>query len=290
MLENRSNRARNQGSIAYQEFDIQTLSDPLHQHDGFELVYIEAGRGEWQIGQKRGRFGPGSLLLCPPKVLHLWQSEKAASGSAQAKGIVLRFGRECLPDALWELAEMESLRRLFEEADRGLVFEVPDRDRLRTRLRSIERSQGALRMARLYVALELVSTYRITQVTEKEELKKAESARATARYEAVKRFIEERFSGALTRSETAAHAGLEDAAFSRFFRQMSGTTFADYLANRRIRQAATLIGSRRDLSVPEVARMSGFRNLGAFHRQFKRRLGTTPQAYRKAANSESMAP
>lgn len=290
MLEKSVNRERSFGSVVYEEFDSQALSDAMHQHESYELVYVESGAGNWQMGRAHGAFSAGSLLLCPPRTLHLWRSGEGEVGPRLARGIVLRFGRRVLPESLLRLPEMLALRRLFEEADSGLVFEVADRDRLRTRLRSVDRATGALRLARMYVALELIAGYRRRQVSDSKEPATHRQARSSARFEAVRRFLERRFAEQVTRSEAAAHAGMEEAAFSRFFRSASGVTFADFLANLRIRHAATLLGNRRDLPVPEIARRSGFRNLGAFHRQFKRRLGTTPQAYRNAANSESMAP
>jgi transcriptional regulator GlxA family with amidase domain len=69
-----------------------------------------------------------------------------------------------------------------------------------------------------------------------------------------------------------------------------GTTFIDYVSSLRVRRAAALLGSRRDLSLDEVAQQCGFGSLPSLHRQFKKRLGTTPDSYRKAANSEFLAP
>lgn len=277
-------------SIVFQEFEDKELTDSLHQHSMFELCFIVRGVGRWQIGAASGRFKAGSLLLCPPRVLHAWRSEAASGERPFCSGVVVRFGRETLPAALLKLPEMEALERLRESWDSPLVFEVSDRERLRTRLRSVDRAQGALRLARFYVALELVASFGYSQVVEGQLEESDLSARDLARVAELKRFFEVRFSGAVSRAEAAALVGLDEAAFSRFFRKAMGTTFVDYLSSFRVRRAAALLGSRRDLGLDEIAARSGFGSLPSLHRQFKKRLGTTPDSYRKAANSEFLAP
>ncbi|MDQ8180090.1 AraC family transcriptional regulator [Pelagicoccus sp. SDUM812005] len=204
--------------------------------------------------------------------------------------MVLRFKRETLPPQLLKLPEMAALATLRKAFEKPLVFEVSDRERLRSRLRSVDRAQGALRLARFYVALELVAGFRYFEVVDKQVERGGFSPRDLARVEELKRFMQERFSGEVSRGEAARLVGLEEAAFSRFFRKAMGTTFVDYLSSLRVRRAAALLGNRRDLSLDEVAAQSGFGSLASLHRQFKKRLGTTPDSYRKAANSEILAP
>lgn len=283
-------RSGDRESVAFQEFEEKELSDALHQHVEFELCYILRGKGRWQLGAAAGTFSAGSLLVCPPRVLHAWTSESTAGGGGPCSGIVLRFSRAALPAGLWKLPEMQGLQRLRKALAEPLSFEVADRERLRARLRSVDRAQGVLRMARFYVALELLAGLPFTQVSEYERDASELTARDRARMEELTRFLQSRFSGDVSRAEAAARVGLEEAAFSRFFRRAMGTTFTDYVSSLRVRRAASLLGSRRDLPLDEVARQSGFGSLPSLHRQFKKRLGTTPDSYRKAANSEFLAP
>jgi transcriptional regulator GlxA family with amidase domain len=83
---------------------------------------------------------------------------------------------------------------------------------------------------------------------------------------------------------------MEPNSFSRFFRRASGQKLADYLAVIRVRHAAALLGARRRMPVSKIASESGFRNVSAFNRQFKKRLGVTPRSYRKELNSEPVQP
>lgn len=277
-------------SVSFQEFEGKEFTDDLHEHERFELCFVTRGSGDWQIGASKGRFGAGAMLLCPPRTLHAWRSDSPVRGSEKVSAIVLRFGKDVLPGQLMRLPEMAGLEGVRRAMAAPLEFVVSDRERLRTRLRSVDRAQGVLKFARLLVALELVASFEYTQIADSEEDRDGLNSRDLARVERVKRFVEERFRKEVSREEAARLLDLDEASFSRFFRRAMGTTFVDFVASFRVRHAAALLGSRRDLSLREVSRQSGFGSLVSFHRQFRKRLGTTPDSYRKAANREILGP
>lgn len=290
MLENRLGKQATLGSVGFQEYEGKELTDSLHVHESFELSFITRGSGDWQIGATRGRFRAGSLVLCPPGILHAWRSDSSMQVPEKASGIVLRFEPATLPASLLKLPEMAGLNSFEKTIASPLEFTVSDRERLRARLRSIDRAQGALRVARFFVALELVASFEYTQISEQHDVIGRSSPREHARTELLRRFVGDRFREPVTRKEAADLVGLDEASFSRFFHKAMGTTFVDYLSSLRVRHAAALLGDRRDISLQEVAIRSGFGSLSSLHRQFKKRLGTTPDSYRKAANSEILGP
>lgn len=290
MYDMRSDRPESTGSVYFQEFDDKQVTDDLHEHDSFELVFVTKGSGEWQMGASTGRFRAGALFICPPKVLHAWRSERAGGTVSRVSAIVLRFGRDVLPVELLAVEEMEALKGFREAFGKPLRIEVSDRERMRARLRSVERAKGVLRLARFYVALDLAAGFERTQIVDVERDAFGNTSRDAARLDRIRQWVSSGFSGELSRAEAAGIVGLDEASFSRFFRRATGTTFVDYVSSLRVRHAAALLGSRRDLSMGEVCEQSGFGSLASLHRQFKRRLGTTPDSYRKAANSEMLAP
>ncbi|EDY82540.1 transcriptional regulator, AraC family protein [Verrucomicrobiia bacterium DG1235] len=290
MLEKWEVRSDALHSVMFQEFGDKRLEDSLHAHGVFELSYVTQGVGDWQIGNAKGTFRPGMLFICPPGVLHAWRSDWGAATRSKASAIVLRFRRESLPEGLLRLPEMTALKSFREAFREPLRFEVSDRERLRARLRSVDRAQGVLRMARFYVALDLVASFKVLEVVDVDGDNRDMTPSESARFERVKRHVEEHYRASVSRAEAARAVGLSEAAFSRFFHRSVGTTFIDYVSSFRVRKAAELLGSRRDYSISKVAELSGFGSLASLHRQFKRRLGTTPDSYRKAANSEVLEP
>ncbi len=81
--------------------------------------------------------------------------------------------------------------------------------------------------------------------------------------------------------ELATRAGLSVPHFCALFRRLSGYAPIDFLLRQRIRLACRLLDSS-DAPVAEVAMRSGFDDPYYFSRCFRRIMGASPRAYRKA--------
>jgi AraC-like DNA-binding protein len=94
-----------------------------------------------------------------------------------------------------------------------------------------------------------------------------------------KRFIDERSSEPLSLLRVADVAGINPTHLSEKFKQVTGTKFVDYVAQRRFEQARKLLEDA-DLRVSEVAFAVGFQSLSQFNRVFKRFSNKSPTEYR----------
>ncbi|MFD8480261.1 GlxA family transcriptional regulator [Kitasatospora sp. NPDC059673] len=81
--------------------------------------------------------------------------------------------------------------------------------------------------------------------------------------------------------DLARHAHMSPRTFARRFQQETGTTPHRWLTGQRVLLAQRLLEST-DESVDAVAARCGFGNAATLRHHFGRRLGTTPQAYRRA--------
>lgn len=84
----------------------------------------------------------------------------------------------------------------------------------------------------------------------------------------------------LTLEQISEQAGFSKYHFARLFRELTGTTVHNYVTNRRILYAQSLLADK-SISVTEVSMRSGFNSLATFNRIFKKQLGCTPSEYRK---------
>lgn len=84
----------------------------------------------------------------------------------------------------------------------------------------------------------------------------------------------------LTLEQVSEQAGFSKYHFARLFRDLTGTTVHNYLTNRRILYAQSLLADK-SVSITEVSMRSGFNSLATFNRIFKRQVGRTPTEYRK---------
>lgn len=82
-------------------------------------------------------------------------------------------------------------------------------------------------------------------------------------------------------AEMAESVNLSPAYFCSFFKSITGVSPAKYLKSLRLQQAATLL-TTTFLSVKEIVRRVGCTDDSHFVRDFKRRYGMTPSAYRNS--------
>lgn len=96
-----------------------------------------------------------------------------------------------------------------------------------------------------------------------------------------KRYIADHYHESLQLSGVAKKLYLSTAYFSRLFKEKTGVTFSDYLANCRIERAKQLLATT-DLSIAEVSVAVGYQEANSFSRLFKARTGQSPSDYRAA--------
>lgn len=85
----------------------------------------------------------------------------------------------------------------------------------------------------------------------------------------------------LTLADLAAQAGMSTRTLNRRFREQTGTTPLQWLHRARLRQAQYLLETT-DHAVERIAVQVGIGSSTTFRDRFKRLVGTSPQAYRRA--------
>jgi transcriptional regulator GlxA family with amidase domain len=106
-------------------------------------------------------------------------------------------------------------------------------------------------------------------------------APAGATMEPLLRWMEDNADQELTLDTIAARAGTSTRTLNRRFREQIGTTPVRWLQRARIRRAQHLLETTAH-PVERIARQAGFGSPTAFRDSFRRVVGTTPHAYRRA--------
>jgi transcriptional regulator GlxA family with amidase domain len=95
------------------------------------------------------------------------------------------------------------------------------------------------------------------------------------------RWMEENAHRQLTLDDVAARATMSTRTLNRRFREQTGTTPLRWLHRARVRRAQHLLETTGH-PVGWIAFQVGFRSPTSFRDRFKRLVGTSPQAYRRA--------
>jgi AraC-like DNA-binding protein len=104
-----------------------------------------------------------------------------------------------------------------------------------------------------------------------------------------KELVERRAADVLTVTDVARDANLSQRHFARLFKKATGLTFTEHVSRVRVERAKKLLGNR-DLTIKEVAGLSGFQSRQDFDRNFKRYTGLCPGEYRRPAPHNGNAP
>jgi AraC-like DNA-binding protein len=101
---------------------------------------------------------------------------------------------------------------------------------------------------------------------------------ATKSVSAATDYIADHLAEPLTVTELARQVNLSPSAFSRLFREVTGTSPYQFVKEQRLIRARDLLGQGR-LGVTDVARGVGYPSLSHFIKAFRARFGCTPGEY-----------
>jgi AraC-like DNA-binding protein len=111
----------------------------------------------------------------------------------------------------------------------------------------------------------------------------AERASIPPEFAGLKTFLESHYPHRLTLAELADRVGLSVPHFCARFKQLFGVPPIAYLLHLRLHMAASLLRDTT-LSVTEVSRRIGYRDVYYFSRHFKRQFGISPKHLRPRAS------
>ena len=265
-------------------FDIYPCTIPkdfpqvaLHWQNSMELIFVKKGSGLVQVGLEPVTARAGDIFVLAPGMLHglgqlpgetmeyeniIFEVELLGGSSdlcyrryllpLQSGRLSLPFrltpGRPCYDGALGCLRQLEDVNR-----DRVLGYEL--------------QVKGLL--------LSLLSLL----VAQSDTLPPSENA-DTRRLKTILQYVTTHYAETLSVAEAAGVCQCSPSHFMRWFKQMTGQGFTEYLNACRLNAAAEALRSTDD-TVLAVAERTGFKNLSYFNRAFKARFGLTPREYRK---------
>jgi AraC-like DNA-binding protein/quercetin dioxygenase-like cupin family protein len=264
-------------SIRQPAFDAE-----WHFHPEWELTLILEGEGKRFVADSMEPFKAGDFVLLGPGLPHFWHSQGGPS-AGKARAVVVQFPASFPGEGMLELPEMRALRTLLGRGRRGLVFEGTHACRAAAAFESLPGLAGhALVLCLMQILGELAGS-RARRLAGEGYIVDA-SAEGTSRMgRAYAHLMAEFRNPGLSLGEVAAAAAMSPAAFSRFFKRISGRGLWDFLTELRIDHAAALLRETGD-GVTQIAMESGFGTLSSFNRHFLKRHGCAPREYRKSRN------
>ncbi len=271
-----------QQSLMVQVDHTAAFYDRLHQHEEIQISGILQGSGKLLVADSIHPYGPGDIVVIGRTCPHVFQSNPSSQPSHM---ISLFFTRSSFGEGFFDLPEMEQLRRFFDRSEAGFLL-CSNRRHLMRMLQCLNRNSGVdriLLLLRLLVKIEQAESRVLTGFIFPNRVAPNEGNRMQVVFD----YVIRNFDRDISLKSMGDLANMSTGAFCRFFRQRTNKTFFQFLIELRIEHACQLLSGNRDVSISEIAEMSGFHSVSNFNRKFKSLKGITPTAYFKSMHPNS---
>lgn len=253
---------QNSYNVSAEKYRIPEEGGGLHWHDYFTLDLILDGRGIHYINGQQEELLPGMVQLIYPTDIHTIAPEE------DMRLISIRFTEHALSEQLFNLIYGKEIRKLYPKA---AVF-----NRIHACAEAMIEELDAPENP---FCKELVSLHfqEIILLVAREG--GAQEKREKSAAEKILLYLNEHFRENLSLEQAAAYTNYSAPYFSAFFKKEVGKTYSQYLMERKIEYACTLL-KNTDYSVTEVCFASGFGSISHFNACFKSKTGMSPMRYR----------
>ncbi len=255
-----------------------------HYHPECEISYVLNGYGTRLVGDNVQNFEKGDLLFLGSDLPHTLISDELFNQSNQLmEVIVIQFPLELLKPRVEEIHELSNIGLLINNSNRGLSFAGEEVEKVGLKMQELIDCKG---FNRYHLLLEILND--LSNMPFEHLASKLYSPRignnSEERIRRVCTYIHENFSSHIDISKLASLSFMNEAAFCRFFKRMTGKTAMTYINDLRISKSCQLMLSE-GLSISEAAYQSGFNSITHFNRSFIKRKGETPSSFRKHFSS-----
>ncbi len=253
---------------------------PLHRHEEMELNFVRNCDGARRIvGDSIEVLGKYDLALVGGELEHTWDQYDCRSKSIHE--ITIQFPSDLMSEQFLAKNQLTSMRVMFENAKRGIAFEMPAILEVYSKLTNLTNAQpGFYRVLGLLEILYELSLQENYHLLASKSFASVKNTPENRRVRQVEEFIDENYKKEIRLKQLSDIAGMTPAAFSRYFRTHTGKTVSDYIIDIRLGHAArSLVDSNS--SVAEICYECGFNNISNFNRLFKKKKGCSPTAFRE---------
>lgn len=263
--------------------DYDHFKYPLHFHSEYEIVYILESTGKRFVGNNIEPYAEGDLVLLGSFVPHMYKSDPnyhQKNENLRVHAIVLQFSKDFFLYAMEQYPEFYKIRDLLEKSQAGIYFSNCKKNELiRRRLRR------ALVVRNIDLLIECIKILSLMSETEEKTLLNEDyinhipdNQYHDPRIIKILSWLHKQYIEPLSLQDIAEKAGMNKAAFCRFFKKKTGKTCFEYITELRINYACKLLKEAK-LPVTQICYETGFNNISNFNRQFKKITQFTPTNY-----------
>ncbi len=277
---------------AMEDFYITRITSPhdalnLHSHNYFQIYFVLGGNMVHHVEERKANLEAGDLFILPPNLPHFIQ----VSGRE-----VDFYSLSFTPDFVRDLRESNRMVSDFlyylntalpEEIHLGFSFSPADLFFAKTLFERIMEefsgNQAGKREVIRGSVLLLLSLFARVYFEQQAEVLKSEENQKLVMH--CVEYIKRHFDEEITLSEMVRRSAISKTRFCALFTEITGSSFKEYLNQRRIQRAVDLIRAGEKIS--EVAVRCGYGDFSTFYRNFKKQTNLSPTEWKQNSRQKT---
>ncbi len=271
-----------------QAFIFKDLKSPYfnpnwHFHPEFQISYIIKGQGTRFIGDNVQTFKEGDLVLTPPNLPHLWRSDEPyfeKDSPLSTHAMVIYFDQNLISSSLLDREEFYALKKLVENASRGIEFYGDTPISVYRLMQSIGPKKGFRRIINLLEILEVMANSETYHLLSSPGYTNAFKTDDAEKMQLVYDYVMKNFRTKIELQDVADLLNMTTTSFCRYFKPRANKTFTRFVNEIRIGNSRKLL-LEDNFNISQISYECGFNTLSNFNRQFKAIVEMSPQEYRK---------
>lgn len=250
-----------------------------HFHPEYEIFLNRIGHGTRIIGDSVELFDKYNLVLIAGNIPHCWNYNTKEENITEKQAIILHFRLSSLGEPFLNQHEMNGIKKLLSDAERGLSFSFEDAVKADDYLVKMTNDIGISKIIDLFNLFRILVTSESKSFICSENYKISFDHRGNKRMANVYTYISENYFKPITLENISSIAKMNPVSFSRYFKENCGIGFVEYLNRTRTNKACYLL-RETSYQVLEIARECGFGSISNFNKQFRKTEGLSPRLYR----------
>ena len=272
-----------QESIFVKEVNVKCLTNPLHFHNEYEMVWMTKSNGRRIVGDSIANFSEGDLIIMGPNLPHVMYNDKEyyeSDSEREVKAIVTYFRLDWLNDSFLGANEVGKFNDLLKDIQRGIHIYGKSKNQVVALLNELLISTGLKRIIHLLSILDLLSGTKEYKCLSSTGYTNPHNQKDVQRIDKIYNYVMNNFTQNISLEQTAAMANMTTASFCKYFKGRTQKTFTHFVNEVRIGYACKLLYNDH-LTISQICFQSGFNNLTNFNRNFKRFIKISPSDFKR---------
>ena len=247
-----------------------------HFHPEIELSYVNKGFGKRHIGNHISYFNNSQLLLIGSNLPHNGFTDGMTT---KGKETIIQFKPDFLGTDFIHVPEMKAIRKLFERAKKGILFNPKTKKTLGPKIEALVNYDGFERIIKFLEVLQGLALSEDYRILNSEGFDFETEPQDTAKIDIIYKYVNTNLKNQITLDDIADKVSMTVPAFCRYFKRVTGKTFTKLVNEYRIVHATKLLNESQ-LSITDICFESGFNNFSHFNKLFKEVIGKSASKYR----------